>query len=97
MALRLLFLVVLAVLAFKWITGRWPWQRTLSARQQAIANARKILGVSANANRTEINSAHKRLVSMVHPDRGGTNQQVHEANDARDVLLNELPPENPGA
>jgi DnaJ family protein C protein 19 len=28
---------------------------------------------------------------MVHPDRGGTNEQVHEAQAARDVLLDELP------
>jgi len=28
---------------------------------------------------------------MVHPDRGGTNEQVHEANAARDLLLDELP------
>ncbi len=28
---------------------------------------------------------------MVHPDRGGTNAQVHEANAARDLLLDELP------
>ena len=30
---------------------------------------------------------------MVHPDRGGTNEQVHEANAARDLLLDELPEE----
>ncbi len=35
--------------------------------------------------------AHRRLLAMVHPDRGGTNEQVHEANAARDVLLAELP------
>jgi hypothetical protein len=28
---------------------------------------------------------------MVHPDKGGTNSQVHEANAARDLLLDELP------
>jgi hypothetical protein len=28
---------------------------------------------------------------MVHPDRGGTNDKVHEANAARDLLLDELP------
>jgi hypothetical protein len=28
---------------------------------------------------------------MVHPDRGGSNSQVHEANAARDILLGELP------
>jgi hypothetical protein len=28
---------------------------------------------------------------VVHPDRGGTSDQVHEANDARDLLLDALP------
>jgi len=31
------------------------------------------------------------LIAMVHPDRGGTNGQVHEANAARDLLLDDLP------
>ena len=31
------------------------------------------------------------VLAVVHPDRGGTNDQVHEANAARDLLLNELP------
>lgn len=48
-----------------------------------------------DANRTDILSAHKRLVAMVHPDRGGSNEQVYEANAARDLLLDELPEELP--
>ncbi len=87
------FLVVIAavVLFYYWIFKRWPWQPKISAREQAIINARETLGVSRFANRTEIIAAHKRLVAMVHPDRGGTNAQVHEANAARDLLLDELP------
>ena len=34
---------------------------------------------------------YRRLIAIVHPDRGGTNDQVHEANAARDILLDELP------
>jgi hypothetical protein len=30
-------------------------------------------------------------VTVVHPDRGGSSGQVHEANAARDLLLDELP------
>ena len=89
--LRFVVLAAIGVIAFKWITGRWPWQKNRSTRSQALFNARKLLGVEAHANRSEILAAHKRLVAMVHPDRGGTNQQVHEASDARDLLLNELP------
>ena len=42
-------------------------------------------------NRDEIVEAHRRLLGMVHPDRGGTSAQVHEANAARDLLLDQLP------
>ena len=91
MLLRILFFLVLGVLAWKLVAGRWPWERKLSTRAQAVIRARQLLGVSAAASRDEIVTAHKRLVAMVHPDRGGTDGQVHEANAARDLLLDELP------
>ena len=90
---KLIVLAVVAVLGWKLVTGRWPWQAKISTRQQAAFRARKLLGVRANGNRQEIIEAHRRLVAMVHPDRGGTNEQVHEANAARDLLLDELPEE----
>jgi len=90
---RLLFYVAIACLACKLVTGRWPWHflRPASTRSQAVFRARKLLGVRAEASRVEIVEAHRRLVAVVHPDRGGTNDQVHEANAARDLLLDELP------
>ena len=90
---KLLVFAAIAVLGWKLVTGRWPWQPKVSTRQQAVFRARKLLGVRANGNRQEIIEAHRRLVAMVHPDRGGTNEQVHEANAARDLLLDELPEE----
>jgi len=92
---KFLVVIALVVLFYRWIMGRWPWQPRLSTRQQAMAKARELLNVRAGANRTEILAAHKRLVAMVHPDRGGSNAQVHEANAARDLLLAELPDELP--
>jgi DnaJ family protein C protein 19 len=88
---RLIILLGLATVVWKMATGRWPWQPNVSTRAQALFRARKLLGVRADAHRSEIIEAHRRLVAMVHPDRGGTNDQVHEANDARDLLLDELP------
>ena len=90
---KLIVFAVVAVLGWKLLTGRWPWEAKVSTRQQAIFRARKLLGVRANGNWQEIIEAHRRLVAMVHPDRGGTNEQVHEANAARDLLLDELPEE----
>jgi hypothetical protein len=93
---RLLFFLVVASLGCKLIFGRWPWDmlRLPPTRQQAMHRARKLLGVGAGATRQEIIEAHRRLVVLVHPDKGGTNGQVHEANSARDLLLDELPCES---
>lgn len=93
--LRLLILAGIVVAGWKLVTGRWPWERRENTRSQALFRARRLLGVSANASHGEIVEAHRRLIAMVHPDRGGTNGQVHEANDARDLLLSELPYEPP--
>ena len=89
--IRILIFAAIGVLGWKLVTGRWPWERKLTTRAQAVFRARKLLGVTAAASRDEVFAAHKRLVAMVHPDRGGTDAQVHEANAARDLLLNELP------
>ncbi|HLV06659.1 MAG TPA: molecular chaperone DnaJ [Croceibacterium sp.] len=93
--MRILFFVAIAVLAWKLIVGRWPWEPKSKMRAQALSRARKLLGVSAAASREDIIAAHRRLVAMVHPDRGGSNDQVHEANAARDLLLNQLPHDLP--
>lgn len=91
--IRLLVIAAIACLACRMVFGKWPWDylRGPSTREQAVFRARKLLGVEARATHAEIIEAHRRLLAMVHPDKGGTNQQVHEANDARDLLLNELP------
>jgi DnaJ-class molecular chaperone len=93
---KLIFYAVVASLACKLIFGRWPWDylRLQPTRSQATFRARKLLGLEAGATRQDILEAHRRLVVLVHPDKGGTNAQVHEANAARDLLLDELPYES---
>ncbi len=88
---KLIVYAALAVLVWRLASGRWPWESKDSTRRQAISRARNLLGVRAHADRAEIIEAHRRLLVMVHPDRGGTNDQVHEANAARDLLLDALP------
>ena len=91
--LRFAILLVIVCLLYRWAFGEWPWQALMSrpTRDQALFNARKLLRVEQGASREQILAAHKRLIAMVHPDKGGTNKQVHDANDARDLLLEELP------
>jgi len=97
---RLLVLAALGAVLCKFAVGRWPWQllgpvmgRELGApltRSAAERRASALLGVSRNAHRNEIISAHRRRIAAVHPDRGGTSEQVHQANAARDLLLARL-------
>jgi hypothetical protein len=87
---KLIILLGLALAIWRVTTGRWPWESGRSVRRQALDRARNLLGVKTRANRQEIIEAHRRLLAMVHPDRGGTADLVHEANAARDLLLGAL-------
>ena len=96
MIVRLLFFAVVISIGCKVALGKWPWDflRSPPSRSQALFRARKLLAVRQGAGRDEIIDAHRRLLAVVHPDKGGTNSQVHEANAARDLLLDELPDGN---
>lgn len=88
---KLLLITALAALACRVLTGQWPWELwAKSERSQAEAQARALLGVGRSARREEIVDAHRRLLTRVHPDRGGSNEAVHDANAARDLLLARL-------
>ena len=51
-------------------------------RDQAL----NILGLSRGAGPSEIKDAHRRLMRIMHPDRGGTSEQAAQVNRAKDVL-----------
>ncbi len=91
--LKYAIILLVICLIWRWALGSWPWEalRSKPTRSQALFKARKLLGVEENADRDQIKAAHKRLVAMVHPDRGGSNSAMQEANAARDLLLEELP------
>jgi len=55
------------------------------------AEARSILGVSAQASDEEIRAAYSRLMRMAHPDKGGTSGLAAQLNAARDRLLKKQP------
>ena len=94
---RFTILLVLACLVFRWALGQWPWEMLTMPRKQtqSLAQARKWLDLEPDASRDQILAAHKRVLAKVHPDRGGTSEAVHKTNEARDLLLNALPPKAP--
>ncbi|TPG52811.1 J domain-containing protein [Sphingomonas glacialis] len=51
------------------------------------AEARAVLGIGAGADEAAIRAAHRRLISAVHPDKGGSADLTRRINTARDVLL----------
>jgi DnaJ family protein C protein 19 len=91
--MKYLLLIAAVCVLCRWALGKWPWEvlRARSTRSQAVLRARKLLGVEAEASREEIIAAHRRLTALVHPDIGGSNAAMQEANAARDLLLAELP------
>lgn len=97
--MKLVLLLLVAALAWRLATGRWPLSRVLEpgrkdTRSRAVSHARVLLGVNPGASRQQIIEAHRQLVATVHPDRGGTSELVHEANQARDLLLGEAAARN---
>lgn len=103
--LRLLVIAGLVCIVWFMLFGKWPWQimrgqmmggQTLgrrtgrSAERRQLTDARRVLGVRKGAKPDEIALAHRRRLSVIHPDRGGSDAEVHEANAARDLLLEDL-------
>lgn len=89
--IKLLLLVAIASLACRLLAGRWPWELLKAADRSADeARARALLGVRPGAGHEEVIEAHRRLITLVHPDKGGSAAAVHEANAARDLLLRRL-------
>ncbi|MGB3711193.1 MAG: molecular chaperone DnaJ [Erythrobacter sp.] len=90
--IKIAAILLLAFVLFRWAFGFWPWDlaKGPDTGKRRLATARRLLGVSARADRTEILAAHRLALTRVHPDRGGTSEKVHEVTEARDLLLADL-------
>jgi len=82
---RILLLALLAG-AF-WI---WRQRKLRGANAMSVAEAARLLDIPVQSDAAGINAAHKRLISRVHPDTGGSAELASRVNQARDVLLKQL-------
>lgn len=58
-----------------------------SERGMSRGEALEVLGLEPGADEAEIRAAHKRLLRLVHPDRGGSAYLAKRVYQARDTLL----------
>jgi DnaJ family protein C protein 19 len=66
------------------------WRRRPSQQPMPVEDARRLLGVGEGASLQEIRDAHRRLITRVHPDTGGSAELAHRVNAARDALVAEM-------
>lgn len=62
----------------------------IAAATDALADSAAVLGLKADATADEIRAAHKRLISQLHPDKGGSDYLAAKINAARAAMLARL-------
>ena len=87
-ALRLLLAYLQRERAGEWQGGdESGHQDTGPSGPMQMDEAWDILGLSPGATREEIVATHRRLMSKLHPDKGGSNFLASQINRAKDLLL----------
>jgi hypothetical protein len=64
-----------------------PHQETAPGGVMDEATACSILGLSPGASADEVKAAHRRLMTKLHPDHGGSGYLAAQLNQAKDFLL----------
>jgi DnaJ family protein C protein 19 len=76
-------LLAAAIVALIW----WLVAGQKRAPKLTDREAREVLGVPSDATADDIRAAHRRLLSAVHPDKGGSADLTRRINAARAVLM----------
>lgn len=85
--LALLPLLPFLVRFFKSAGETMPGVQPASVHGMSTQEALSILGLQDNPTTETIKKAHRKLLSKLHPDKGGSNYLTSKINQARDVLL----------
>jgi DnaJ domain len=72
-------------------TGRRQSAGTANSRVMTVEEAYAVLGLPPDAGREEIQLAHRNLMKKYHPDQGGTTYLASKINEAKDLLLKQVP------
>jgi hypothetical protein len=72
-------------------------RRRKGPKPMPVEDARRLLGLTETASLDDIRTAHRRLISKVHPDLGGSAELAERVNVARDTLVAEMNRRTPRA
>jgi len=74
-----------------WVNGRAHHARDSTVKtgggRMSREEALQVLGLPPDADQMQIKAAHRRLMTKLHPDQGGSDYLASQINAARDVLL----------
>jgi DnaJ homolog subfamily C member 19 len=83
---KFILFAALIVAAFLFVSG----QLKAGRNRLSLAEARDVLGLPVDADAAAVRAAHRRIVTLVHPDKGGSAELTARVNAARDALLASL-------
>ena len=83
--LKLIILLVIVGMIYSWFR-----RGIVSGSTMRPAEARELLNIHVGASAEEIRAAHRRMMTRVHPDAGGSAGLASRVNAARDILIAEL-------
>ena len=83
--IKLLIALVVAGMIYSWFR-----RAIVSGSAMRPSEARELLDIHVGATAQEIRAAHRRMMTRVHPDAGGSAGLASRVNAARDTLIAEL-------
>jgi hypothetical protein len=64
---------------------------TGGSRAMTVEEAYAVLGLPPGSSREDVQQAHRNLMKKYHPDQGGTTYLASKINEAKELLLKQLP------